>query len=57
MGPAIITPLNQLGVHRIAVAESQDAINRMEVNAFLSATVPGISITTRNFATVEEARA
>lgn len=57
MGPAIIAPLNQLGVRRIAVVESQDAINRMGVNAFLSATVPGTSILTRNFATVAEARA
>jgi len=57
MGPAIITLLNQLGVQRIAVVESQDAINRMGVSTFLSATLPGTSITTRDFATVAEARA
>lgn len=57
MGPAIIQPLNELGVRRIAVVESQDAINRMGVNAFLSSTVPGTGITTRNFSAIEEARA
>lgn len=57
MGPAIIQPLDALGVRRIAVVESQDAINRMGVNAFLTATVPGTGISTRNFATIEEARA
>jgi hypothetical protein len=57
MGPAIITPLDELGVKRIAVVESQDAINRMGVTAFLSAVVPGTGITTHYFTTPEEARA
>jgi len=57
MGPAIITPLDQLGVRRIAVVESQDAINRMGVTAFLAATVPGTGIATQYFATPEAARA
>ena len=57
MGPAISLPLDQLGVKRIAVVESQDAINRMGVTAFLSSVVPGTSITTQYFTTAEEARA
>ncbi|MGI4866530.1 MAG: hypothetical protein ACRYFZ_21585 [Janthinobacterium lividum] len=57
MGPAIITPLNELGVKRIAVVESQDAINRMGVTAFLSSVVPDTNITTQYFTTAEEARA
>ena len=57
MGPAIIEPLDQLGVKRIAVVESADAINRMGVTAFLASVVPGTGITTQYFATAEEARA
>jgi len=57
MGPAIIMPLDQLGVQRIAVVESQDAINRMGVTAFLAASVPGTGITTQYFTTPEAARA
>lgn len=57
MGPAIITPLDELGLKRIAVVESQDAINRMGVTSFLAAVVPGTGITTRYFTTPEEARA
>jgi hypothetical protein len=44
LGPAIITPLSQPGVQRIAVIESQDAIKQMVVNDLLSDTVPATSI-------------
>ncbi|MDO7846675.1 hypothetical protein Q5H92_09930 [Hymenobacter sp. M29] len=56
MGPAIITPLHELGVRHIAVVESQDAINRFGVNAFMASVIPNTRITSQNFSTIEAAR-
>lgn len=57
MGPAIITPLNELGARRIAIIESQDAINRFGVNTFMASVIPDTTITNQLFTTSDEARA
>lgn len=57
MGPAIITPLNEMGLARIAIVESQDAINRFGVNAFMASVIPNTHITNQLFASCDEARA
>jgi hypothetical protein len=57
MGPAIIMPLNELGVRRIAIIESQDAINRFGVNAFMASVIPNTGITNKLFANSDDARA
>ncbi|MGI4760550.1 MAG: hypothetical protein ACRYF0_07590 [Janthinobacterium lividum] len=56
-GTDVIVPMSQLGVRRLAIVESQDAINRMGVNAMLSTTLPNTQLTSHFFPTMEEARA
>ncbi|RZK98727.1 MAG: hypothetical protein EOO62_25975 [Hymenobacter sp.] len=56
VGQAIMLPMSELGVRRLAVVESQDAINRMGVNAMLAAVLPNTQLTTSYFATLTEAR-
>ena len=56
VGQAIMLPMSELGVRRLAVVESQDAINRMGVNAMLTAVLPNTQLTTNYFATLAEAR-
>jgi len=56
-GPEIITPMSELGVRRMAVVESQDAMNRMGVTALLSAVIPGTHLNNQFFPTIEQARA
>lgn len=53
----IILPLNQLGVKRMAIVESRDAINRLGINAMLSAVIPNTTISAQYFPTLAEARA
>jgi len=56
MGEHIIPPLHQLGVRRMAVIESTDAVNRMGVNRFLQTVLPATAIELRYFQSVPEAR-
>lgn len=56
-GPEVIQPMSELGVQRMAGVESLDAMNRMGVTALLADVIPGTQITSRFFATLEEARA
>lgn len=56
-GQEVIIPMNEMGVRRFAAVESQDAMNRMGVTALLADVLPGTQMTSRFFATVEEARA
>lgn len=56
MGEHIIMPLDRLGVLRIAVVESLDAMNRMGVTMFLSSIIPDTRITTQYFSALGEAR-
>ncbi|MGI4867560.1 MAG: hypothetical protein ACRYFZ_26810 [Janthinobacterium lividum] len=56
-GQEIIVPMSDLGVRRFAGVESQDGMNRMGVTALLADVIPGTKMTSRFFATVEEARA
>ena len=56
VGQDIMVPMSQLGVRRLAVVESQDAINRMGVNAMLAVVLPNTQLTTKYFATLAEAR-
>ncbi|RSK50051.1 hypothetical protein [Hymenobacter rigui] len=56
MGPNIMTPLDQMGVHRLAVIDSQDAMNRMGIKLFLSDVIPNTQILTQTFLSPNEAR-
>ncbi|MGI4873837.1 MAG: hypothetical protein ACRYFX_21970 [Janthinobacterium lividum] len=56
-GADIILPMGKLGVRRLAIVESQDAMNRMGVNAMLATTIPNTELTNHYFPTIEEARA
>ena len=56
-GQEIILPMSELGVRRFAGVESQDGMNRMGVTALLADVIPDTRITSRFFATIEEARA
>ncbi|MGI4735600.1 MAG: hypothetical protein ACRYG7_10515 [Janthinobacterium lividum] len=56
-GQEVILPMSKLGVRRFAGVESQDGLNRMGVTALLADVIPGTQMTSRFFATIEEARA
>lgn len=56
-GQEIILPMSELGVRRFAGVESRDGMNRMGVTALLADVIPGTQMTSRFFATIEEARA
>lgn len=56
-GTEVIVPMSELGVRRLAIVESQDAINRMGVNMMLTTTLPDTKLTNHFFSTIEEARA
>jgi hypothetical protein len=56
VGQDIMVPMSQLGVRRLSVVESQDAMNRMGVNALLAVVLPNTQLTTKYFATLTEAR-
>ncbi|MGI4737689.1 MAG: hypothetical protein ACRYG7_21180 [Janthinobacterium lividum] len=56
VGQEIMLPMSQFGVRRLSVVESQDAINRMGVNAMLAVVLPNTQLTTRYFTTLAEAR-
>lgn len=56
-GTDIMVPMSEeVGVRRLAAVESQDAINRLGVNALLAVVIPNTQLTHRAFATIEEAR-
>ncbi|MGI4733835.1 MAG: hypothetical protein ACRYG7_01510 [Janthinobacterium lividum] len=56
-GTDVIVPMSESGVRRLAIVESQDAINRMGVNMMLTTTLPNTQLTNHFFPTMEEARA
>lgn len=56
-GEEVLKPMAELGVRRLAVVESLDAMNRMGVTALFTDVIPGTQMTQRFFATMEEARA
>lgn len=53
----IMVPMSELGVRRLGAVESQDAMNRMGVNAMLATVIPNTQLETIFFPTIEEARA
>lgn len=57
VGQEIMLPMSQLGVRRLSVVESQDAMNRMGVSAMLAVVLPNTQLTTQYFLTLAEARA
>lgn len=57
VGQEIMLPMSQLGVRRLSVVESQDAMNRMGVSAMLAVVLPSTQLTTQYFLTLAEARA
>lgn len=56
-GSDVIQPMSESGVRRLAIVESQDAMNRMGVNMMLATTIPNTALTNHYFPTMEEARA
>jgi hypothetical protein len=56
-GEEVLKPMAELGVRRLGVVDSLDAINRMGVTALFSAVIPGTQMTQHFFASMEEARA
>jgi hypothetical protein len=56
MGEHIIMPLDALGVQRLAVVESQDAMNRLGVSMFLSSIIPNTRIVSKYFDSLNAAR-
>lgn len=56
-GEEILKPMSELGVRRLAVVESLDAMNRMGVTALFTDIIPGTQMTQHFFPTMEEARA
>jgi len=56
-GPAVIQPMSELGVRRLATVESLDAMNRMGVKALLADVIPNTELAQRFFAGLDEARA
>ncbi|MDO7874104.1 hypothetical protein Q5H93_05115 [Hymenobacter sp. ASUV-10] len=56
MGPNVMTPLDQLGVRRLAVIDSQDAMNRMGIKSFLSEIIPDTAILSQTFTSADDAR-
>ena len=53
----VLLPMSGLGVRRLAVVESLDAMNRMGITALFSEVIPGTQLAQRFFPTIEEARA
>lgn len=56
-GEEVLKPMAELGVRRLAVVESLDAMNRMGVTALFTDVIPGTQMSHRFFRTMEEARA
>ncbi|RYY20129.1 MAG: hypothetical protein EOO36_04130 [Cytophagaceae bacterium] len=56
-GDVVFKGLSDLGGRRFAAVESLDAMNRMGVTALVTSAIPGTQLTSRFFATIEEARA
>lgn len=56
-GSDVIAPMSKLGVRRLAIVESQDAMNRMGVNSMLATVIPNTQLTSQLFPTMTEARA
>lgn len=57
MDSHIMQPLNALGVHRLAVIDSQDAMNQLGIKLFLSNIIPNTAIISQTFTSPELARA
>ncbi|MGI4834448.1 MAG: hypothetical protein ACRYFK_13410 [Janthinobacterium lividum] len=55
-GEEVLKPMAALGVRRLAVVESLDAMNRMGVTALFTDVIPGTQMSHRYFSTMEEAR-
>ena len=53
----VLVPMSELGVRRLGVVESLDAMNRMGVTALFAEAIPGTHIKQQFFPTLEEARA
>lgn len=56
MDAHIMQPLNALGVHRLAVIDSQDAMNQLGIKLFLSSIIPNTAIISQTFTSPEQAR-
>lgn len=56
-GELVFKGLSDLGGRRFAAVESLDAMNRMGITALVSTVIPYTQLTSRFFATIEEARA
>jgi hypothetical protein len=56
-GEEVLQPMSAMGVRRLAVVESLDAMNRMGVKALFTDIIPGTQIAQHFFPTMEEARA
>lgn len=56
-GELVFKGLSDLGGRRFAAVESLDAMNRMGITALVATVIPDTQLTSRFFATVEEARA
>ena len=53
----VLLPMSGLGVRRLAVVESLDAMNRMGITALFSEVIPGTQLAQHFFPTIEAARA
>lgn len=56
-GDLVFKGLSEQGGRRFAAVESLDAMNRMGINALVATVIPDTQLTSRFFATIEEARA
>ena len=56
-GEQVFKGFSDLGGRRFAAVESLDAMNRMGVSALVATVIPDTQLTSRFFATIEEARA
>ena len=56
-GDLVFKGLSDLGGRRFAAVESLDAMNRMGITSLVTTVIPDTQLTSRFFATIEEARA